>query len=147
MFEAENYYQILNIPFSYSIDPEVVEKHYIRLYKAITQKTNEMLKDKEFTDNYLAMLNDAKKCLSDDLLRAEHYLYVKNRIPSLNQSDDFLKIIFDLRSIESPEARAIELKKTIDLYKDKMEKALANDELDEACDNLSKIKFLTKHYE
>lgn len=147
IFDDENYYQILNIPFSYDVDIELVERNYIRLYRALSEEMKRFVGGTQFAENYLAMLNAAKKCLSDDILRAEHFLRLNDKVPTPEQSEDFLKVIFDLHAIEDKEEQKAALSKELEKYRAEMEKAFSADDLDTACSCLSKIKFLVSHYE
>lgn len=147
MFDNENYYELLNLPMEYDIDLEVLESHYLRLYSAISENRSKLAQNPEFFDNYLSMLNEAKKCLSDDISRAEHYLALNNRVPTPDQSESFLRIIFDLRSIADPEERAKKLSEELAGHKAKMTQALRDGNLDEAAKSLSRLKFLVKNYE
>lgn len=147
VFDDENYYQVLNIPFSYDVDQEEVESHYLKLYSAIVKESNSMNTDSAFYDNYLAMLNSAKKCLSDNLLRAEHFLKLNNRIPTATNNEEFLKIIFDLRNSSDIESRNYKIKEILNEYQTAMKKQFADNDLDSACDTLSKVKFLMSNYD
>lgn len=147
VFDDENYYQVLNIPFSYDVDQEEVESHYLKLYSAIVKESNSMNTDSAFFDNYLAMLNSARKCLSDNLLRAEHFLKLNNRIPTATNNEEFLKIIFDLRNSGDTDCKNYKIKEILKEYQTAMETQFANNDLDNACDTLGKIKFLMSNYD
>lgn len=147
VFDDENYYQVLNIPFSYDVDQEEVESHYLKLYSAIVKESNSMNTDSAFFDNYLAMLNSARKCLSDNLLRAEHFLKLNNRIPTATNNEEFLKIIFDLRNSGDTDCKNYKIKEILKEYQTAMETQFANNDLDNACDTLAKIKFLMSNYD
>lgn len=147
IFDDENYYQILNIPFSYDVDVRLIERSYIRLYKALSGEMKKLSGGTQFIENYLAMLNAAKKCLSDDILRAEHFLRLNDKVPTPDQTEEFLKVIFELHSIEGKAEQRAALDKELGLHKSEMERAFSLDDLDTACACLSKIKFLVSHYE
>lgn len=144
VFEDENYYQILNIPFQYDVDKELVKSRYLRLYKSIIEEANKFSKDVEFMESYLSILNASYKCLLDDLSRAEHYLKLKGKIPVVPKDTEFLSIIFNVRSLPKEE-REIKLSEVLSEYKELMVKDFEKNDLDSACSNLSKIKFLASN--
>lgn len=136
VFDDENYFQLFNIEMSYFIDKEKLNCQYLKLCAAVNSSIikSKNSVEKEFFESYLSMLNTGRDILLDDISRAELIFRFKDIFPEKPNNEFFTMILsndFDKQSC-------------IESVKCKITDAFYNNDLQQAANYVSKLKFLLK---
>lgn len=138
MFDDENYFQLFNIEMSYFIDKEKLNSQYLKLYTAVSSGIvkSENPVEKEFFESYLSMLNTGKDVLLDNIARAE-LIFRFNDIFPKKPDNEFLSMIL---------SNDFNKQECIESIKCKITDAFYNNDLQQAANYVSKLKFLLKSH-
>jgi molecular chaperone HscB len=156
-----NFFELLKVPVSYSVDLETVQQHYRDLQKRVhpDKYASSNDRDKRLSMQITSRVNEALNTLKDDVLRGSYMLSLKGVDIELGNETTkdmmFLMEQLQLRErlesirdesnpIDALESMAKHVNHTADDIKSKFVQFYDSDQLDEAREALRKLQFIKK---